>query len=89
MKQYPYTVDISVNGLDWTYEAIIDKEHTGDYVIFRGIINVSQELQLTVSFYSSKKLWQKDASKMCNYAEKTILNKLREALQKWLAQDET
>ena len=88
MKRYPYTVELSVDGADWPYEVIINKDHTGDLVIFRGVINISEKRQLAVSHYFSKCLWQENASRVCEYAEKTILKKLGDALKKWIDGDE-
>ena len=82
MKHYPYHETIFVDGIEWPFEVVIDKDHAGDFVIFRGHINVADR-QLGVSYYVSKKLYYRAAADICDRAEATILEKLRSTIKQW------
>lgn len=82
MKHYPYYEDFLVDGIEWPFNVVFTKEHTGDFVIFRGYVDIADH-RLGVSYYVGKKSYYSAAVDFCDQAEATILEKLRSSIKQW------
>ena len=87
MKHYPYYEEFLVDGIEWPFNVIFTKEHTGDYVIIRGHVNIGEK-QFIVSYYMSKKLYQSETIDVCSLSEHKMIEKLRNSIKQWYNSNE-